>query len=614
MSIYSNAPFPMTIQGVESGLQETPSRELNKRTGTFYTPYPIAQTIAKKSINSWIRTKTGINFDSENAIDLLDISLRKQVLSSIKEIRILDPSVGEGVFLIAAADHLHNLRMQMKDKTLETEIRTSIISKNLYGVDIQKEPVRRCIKALEEWSGVKASEPINVKQGNSLIGSLIGFDGKKDPYAVQKKNKFHWYFEFPEIFQRNRNGFDIIIGNPPYGNIISDGEKQIIKKAYPYIVTGGRSGTWNIASLFIVRARMLLDIQGELGFLVPNSILRVGQFAKTREFLLNQMTLWEIVDEANPFDQVTLEMVSLFCRIAEGTSKKDVAIRTRRSDVGQTNHVPISVLKSSRVFPIYYDKLYASILNRAIRGVLSASRGRDIPIENLQDFKDSKFFAPFATRGSSVKRYRIDSDHIRYSNVWFQRDKALTNSFENEFLIATKNYPYPRCIMKPKKIMHGGGIVQIHILKDEFNPETIGLILNSRLVRYLSIRYLTNYAQLTTCLNTGIMNDLPIIYPKEPEAFALMFRHLQMLHQKQDAKTVDALSYLEQVADALVYALYLLDDETLSKAITKICNQTPTKSSLKLIKMLSCDEIDLMVEKIFKSKDVQRIENSPRMR
>jgi len=162
--------------------------------------------------------------------------------------------------------------------------------------------------------------------------------------------------------------------------------------------------------------------------------------------------------------------------------------------------------------------------------------------------------------------------------------------------------------------MHGGGIVQIHILKDDFNPETIGLILNSRLVRYLSIRYLTNYAQLTTCLNTGIMNDLPIIYPTKPQVFAVMFRHLQILHQKQDAKTVKVLGYLERVADALVYALYLLDDETLSKAITRICNQTPTKSSLKLFKMLSCEEIDLMVEKIFKSKDVQRIESSPRMR
>ncbi|MHA1481798.1 MAG: Eco57I restriction-modification methylase domain-containing protein, partial [Candidatus Thorarchaeota archaeon] len=200
-------------------------------------------------------------------------------------------------------------------------------------------------KALEEWSKVKVSGHIHVKQGNSLIGSLRGFEDKKDPFAVQKKNKFHWYYEFPEIFQESKNGFDIVIGNPPYGNIISDKEKQIIKKSYPYIVTGGRNGTWNIASLFIVRARMLLDIQGELGFLVPNSILRVGQFAKTRDFLLNQLTLWEIVDEANPFEQVTLEMVSLFCRVAKGTRKKDVTIHSRRSDVGQTNQVPISVLR-----------------------------------------------------------------------------------------------------------------------------------------------------------------------------------------------------------------------------------------------------------------------------
>ena len=108
--------------------------------------------------------------------------------------------------------------------------------------------------------------------------------------------------------------FEISLDTLGYMGILGMIERNHIATSFPFNVGGGRTGTWNSAAHFIVRAVSLMKNGGRLGFLVPNSILRVKQFKKTRDFILNQAGLWKIVDEGSPFDGVTLEMVSLFLR------------------------------------------------------------------------------------------------------------------------------------------------------------------------------------------------------------------------------------------------------------------------------------------------------------
>src|SRR5690606_1857087 len=46
------------------------------------------------------------------------------------------------------------------------------------------------------------------------------------------ENAFEWRFEFPEVLNTEGEfvGFDVVIGNPPYGVKLSDSEKQYVKK------------------------------------------------------------------------------------------------------------------------------------------------------------------------------------------------------------------------------------------------------------------------------------------------------------------------------------------------------------------------------------------------
>ena len=603
-----------------------------KETGSYYTPKYIAQYIVDRTLHAWL--KDFIDKDYYK-IEKLDESIRKILLGRVKRIRILDPAVGEGVFLCAVADSLLKLRQLLCESKTPDKIREDII-KCLYGVDIVKQAVSNCVKNLAKWTG--SSESIieisnNVRFGNSLIGfckdsSTLGqYDMKFKEMLesagleitdkeLMKANPFHWEDNFPEIMKGENIGFDIIVGNPPYGNILSTTEREIISKIYPYCVGGSRKGTWNSAAHFVVRAKMLSHKGGQLGFLLPNSVLRVGQFSKTREFLLNEMTLQEIVDEGSPFPNVTLEMVSVFCKSEPNPSDHDVRIVTRRDDVTESHNVPWSIFNDSKIFVLHYDDIYDKILKRSKRRLLTAGRGRDIPADHVSDSKHDSFEIPYASTGRSVQRYRFEYEHMKYTDNWYENDSALLESFSNEFLVATKNLPFPRCVMKPKGILHGGGVVRIKALQKQVDLAAIGLILNSNLMKYICIRYLTNYSELTTCMNTGIMEDMPIMLPGNQKTLARLYRALENLHneEKSSSENGEILSFLENVANALVYALYLMENDNLIRLVDHSLKSSKSDNCLDLYKSLRNSEIQYEMKNILKNPLVVSIENSPRMR
>ena len=606
-------------------MQSGHQKESNKRTGSFYTPYRVAEYIASNSLTRWLGEKTGFNASqSSNAVEL-NHREKKHILRVLNQIHVLDPAVGEGVFLLAAANWLENTRHSLSDATPPAELREEIVTNNLFGVDLLKDPVTHCQRSLSKWvndakDNFRKQLVINltgqIKRGNSLVGCVRETSPHQDYDPVAHLRPFHWPKEFPKTFQDKDAGFDLVIGNPPYGNILSDEERRIIQSSYDTDVSKGRSGSWNVAALFVARSRMLMKKEGQLGFLLPNSILRVGQFSKIRDFILKDMQLWEIVDEGNPFADVTLEMVSIFCKVGRDKSKHDVKVVSRRKGVEGIYDVPWEILTSCRIFPLYFDDIYLKIFDGAKRNILTASRGRDIPSQHVSTKKGRSFRVPYATKGRSVKRYRLDFDHIVYADDWFDDNPAFMDSFENEFLIATKNYPYPRCIMKPKGVLHGGGAVRIGLVDVDLNARAIGMILNSRLARYVCTRYLTNYSQLTTCLNTGIIDEMPMKFPNDPGPYALIFDTLQNLHTgKIPDHQADSATYLESIADALVYELYLRKSKILFPAIKDALQGYEISTEPEnLCQALRSSKLKETVDDIMNDPMVKRIESSPRMR
>jgi type I restriction-modification system DNA methylase subunit len=183
-----------------------------------------------------------------------------------------------------------------------------------------------------------------------------------------KLKPFHWGFEFYEVFDlekpKEERGFDIIIGNPPYGDILSKSENNIVKKTYYYKVMKSDimgSGSRNSAGIFIERSYYLLKNYGKFGYIVPHRITRTQEFTKLRKMLLTETYLYEIVDSGNPFIGVTLEMIEIFF---SKEKKKYYKIKTKSRRLGTLrpeimNHgIDYREFIDFNMFVIYYDEIF----------------------------------------------------------------------------------------------------------------------------------------------------------------------------------------------------------------------------------------------------------------
>ena len=119
------------------------------------------------------------------------------------------------------------------------------------------------------------------------------------------ENSFEWRFEFPEVLDEEGQfvGFDIVIGNPPYGASLDDKTKVYYKKQYENV----HMRTIDTFNYFISMASNLLKDEAYLSFIVPNNFLYQNEYEKTREYLLTQFKMQEAINLGdNVFDDANV--------------------------------------------------------------------------------------------------------------------------------------------------------------------------------------------------------------------------------------------------------------------------------------------------------------------
>lgn len=77
---------------------------------------------------------------------------------------------------------------------------------------------------------------------------------------------FIWKLEFSEVFSKN-NGFDIVIGNPPYLRV--QGIEEDISKIYKKLFESA-TGNYDLYVLFVERGLKLLSKKGVLNYIMPH--------------------------------------------------------------------------------------------------------------------------------------------------------------------------------------------------------------------------------------------------------------------------------------------------------------------------------------------------------
>lgn len=278
---YNFADIPADIFGsiyeqylghIQEEDEQENKKSKRKSQGIYYTPRWIVDYIVKNTLGEVFKNKTE---------------------EQIKKIKILDPACGSGSFLITAyqtlidywqsrekdifigqGDKLAQLEQAFKKRNnnlISPEQKQRILLNNIYGVDLDDEAIELArLNLLLKMVGRRIKLPSlshNIEIGNSLIG---------DPKITNKA--FNWQKRFPDVFKQG--GFDIIIGNPPWGANI-DKEAEYFGKKYPNSTKSHK----DIYKIFIDKSLELLRDHGYLGFIVPNTFLYQPRYQDIKDIV-----------------------------------------------------------------------------------------------------------------------------------------------------------------------------------------------------------------------------------------------------------------------------------------------------------------------------------------
>jgi len=163
--IASTARSPERLAGTTVSIQS--GSGLRKATGTFYTPQPIAQYLIRRTLGPLVRDASP---------------------EGILQLRILDPAMGSGAFLVAACAYLAQAYETALVRTggchpsdlgerEHAKVRRTISERCLYGVDLN--PMAVQLARLSLWLATLAADrPLSfldhhLQVGDSLLGAWL---------------------------------------------------------------------------------------------------------------------------------------------------------------------------------------------------------------------------------------------------------------------------------------------------------------------------------------------------------------------------------------------------------------------------------------------------------
>ena len=127
----------------------------------------------------------------------------------------------------------------------------------------------------------KLNDLLNHKQYNSTVssGSL-----KYDEW-LKSHQPFNWLAEYYDIINGN-NGFDVIIGNPPY--VVYTDERSIYRIDYRYKTRDCA----NLYAFCIERSQVILGTNGKFGMIVPNSSISANKMLPLQKIITQNSLTW----------------------------------------------------------------------------------------------------------------------------------------------------------------------------------------------------------------------------------------------------------------------------------------------------------------------------------
>lgn len=247
----------------ESALRLTDGR---RRSGSHYTPPALAARVVELALGPLLA--------------------RARTPADVLALRVCDPSMGTGAFLVAACrllagrllalEHPKRRRFSAQE---ESAARRRVAERCLFGVDRDGAAVE--VARLALFLAVGDPElSLHFADGALCAGeALLG-----PPTTAREVDgeAFDWPSRFARVLEE-RGGFDAFVGNPPWVSYVGRAAHPLARDVrHRYGAYESFAGYKNLQALFVERSARLLAAGGRLGLLLPSSMSELEGYAPSR--------------------------------------------------------------------------------------------------------------------------------------------------------------------------------------------------------------------------------------------------------------------------------------------------------------------------------------------
>jgi hypothetical protein len=502
-----------------------------------------------------------------------ELNLKKKIFL------ILDSSVGDGRFL----SEFYNI--VKANPSFQNEVN----SFRFFGLDIDPNAIKLAIIK----SNNIPKEKISIKEGNALVGHLRSpIEYKKNwsdgeinesltksinyrKSTISKKIKpFHWFKEWPQFV--TNDGFDIIIGNPPYGITFSNEEKRIFKNVYQAYDPELESYL-----LFIERSVYLLREGGVMAYLVPNNIATNFRYQNIRRFLLDNIKILRIINfEKKLFPGIHVESSILIMQRSSFKSERmnnNISFEIMHSKNVKTQKFVNTILQkeikrnSLHMFIPQPQGEINSILEKIkekaipLGELVSISRGIELGFKSSITSREkiNSEYVPLIA-GRLVHKFKLDMNqrYIKFDsankaifkneNIYLSPQKLFLRRIGHELVCALdENQKYCVCdvyILISKETRQKNEILYIEGL------------LNSKLLLFFFKYSYMSVKNIFPKIPINFLKHLPIIIPNSLGRIIGIVNDLNNLNWKENNQKILYEKYIEEL-NKEVFKIYNISSE-----------------------------------------------------
>jgi len=399
-----------------------------------------------------------------------------------------------------------------------------------------------------------------------------------------------WHIWFYDVF--SQGGFDIVIGNPPYGANI-DAYIKVFEKKYPLTSHGYK----DIYKYFFDFSLRIGKKMGVLSFITPNTYLRQPRYKDLRGLLLNKSILKILNLGENVFEEA---VVPVAVTLVNNNSKETVVdFVDMTKELTKDNAY---LLLSNIGFEKIQQSDWHNTPNQIFIKVILENSTKSVSLDDILKFKDAGINYQRVNVGLSQKGKSDLSTRLLYEGIkenpndfefWKGTDinqyyiSTQTNRFcrpnirlaDNERVILNKDYfaihpkliwrqtaQYPICAIDKKGIWFGRSI-QAGIIKPEYQKrlsyEYLCGLLNSKYLRFLYEQNVKEGGRVFPQVKLEHLKSLPIVLEDKEKQEQIENIVNNIANTKQANPSADT-SALESEIDRCVYKLYGLTEEEIA--------------------------------------------------